>query len=105
LLSREHATVIKETLFSGYRFQTDMLTLIMDHLVDADILIGEQAALPIVPGHSLLEIALTQCPGSARIRSYSVSMIINFESGSRSLIRFLPFFTQTWQFLSKFIKK
>jgi hypothetical protein len=33
-----------------YRFQTDMLTLIMDHLVDADILIGEQAALPIVPG-------------------------------------------------------
>ena len=25
----------------------------MDHLVDADILIGEQAALPIVPGHFL----------------------------------------------------
>ena len=32
------------------RFQTDLLTLIMDHLVAADILIGEQAALPIVPG-------------------------------------------------------
>ena len=32
------------------RFQTDLLTLIMDHLVAADILIGEQAALPVVPG-------------------------------------------------------
>ena len=31
------------------RFQTDLLTLIMDHLVAADILIGEQAALPVVP--------------------------------------------------------
>jgi hypothetical protein len=35
-----------------FRFQTDLLTLIMDHLVDADILIGEQAALPIVPGQA-----------------------------------------------------
>jgi hypothetical protein len=34
------------------RFQTDLLALIMDHLVDADILIGEQAALPIVPGQT-----------------------------------------------------
>ena len=39
------------------RFQTDLLTLIMDHLVAADILIGEQAALPIVPGGSASHIA------------------------------------------------
>ena len=39
------------------RFQTDLLTLIMDHLVAADILIGEQAALPIVPGGSANHIA------------------------------------------------
>jgi hypothetical protein len=42
--------------FNFYRFQTDMLTLIMDHLVDADILIGEQAALPIVPGQLIASI-------------------------------------------------
>ena len=39
------------------RFQTDLLTLIMDHLVAADILIGEQAALPVVPGGSANHIA------------------------------------------------
>jgi WD40 repeat protein len=39
------------------RFQTDLLTVIMDHLVAADILIGEQAALPIVPGGSANHIA------------------------------------------------
>jgi hypothetical protein len=52
-----HLSVLN--IYDGYsqftsfvRFQTDLLTLIMDHLVDADILIGEQAALPIVPGQN-----------------------------------------------------
>ena len=34
------------------RFQTDLLAVIMDHLLAADILIGDGAALPIVPGGS-----------------------------------------------------
>ena len=45
------------TVAQKNRFQTDLLTLIMDHLVAADILIGEQAALPIVPGGSANHIA------------------------------------------------
>ena len=48
----EHSSLAQQN-----RFQTDLLTLIMDHLVAADILIGEQAALPIVPGGSANHIA------------------------------------------------
>ncbi|XP_076043582.1 WD repeat and FYVE domain containing 3 bchs isoform X2 [Oratosquilla oratoria] len=38
-------------------FQTQLLGALMDHLLDADILIGEGAALPIVPGGSNANIA------------------------------------------------
>lgn len=34
------------------RFQTDLLALVMDHLVAADVLIGDQADLPIIQGGS-----------------------------------------------------
>ncbi|XP_046392591.1 WD repeat and FYVE domain-containing protein 3 isoform X2 [Ischnura elegans] len=39
------------------RFQTDVLGTLMEHLLAADVLIGEQAALPVVPGGSLHHIA------------------------------------------------
>ncbi len=39
------------------RFQTELLGIIMDHLVAADVLIGDQAALPIVAGGNLQNIA------------------------------------------------
>ncbi len=39
------------------RFQTELLGIVMDHLVAADVLIGDQAALPIVSGGNLQNIA------------------------------------------------
>ena len=39
------------------RFQTELLGLVMDHLLAADILIGDQAALPVVPGGNGANIA------------------------------------------------
>jgi hypothetical protein len=39
------------------RFQTELLGVVMDHLLAADILIGDQAALPIVPGGNSQHIA------------------------------------------------
>lgn len=39
------------------QFQTELLSLVMDHLVAADVLIGDQAALPIVSGGNVQNIA------------------------------------------------
>eukprot|EP00095_Tigriopus_kingsejongensis_P009945 maker-scaffold981_size73921-snap-gene-0.19 protein:Tk09945 transcript:maker-scaffold981_size73921-snap-gene-0.19-mRNA-1 annotation:"low quality protein: wd repeat and fyve domain-containing protein 3" len=39
------------------RFQTELLGIVMDHLLAADILIGDQAAMPIVPGGNIQNIA------------------------------------------------
>jgi hypothetical protein len=39
------------------RFQTELLGILMDHLLAADILIGDQAAMPIVPGGNIQHIA------------------------------------------------
>ncbi|KAG8229679.1 hypothetical protein J437_LFUL010268 [Ladona fulva] len=39
------------------KFQTDVLGALMEHLLAADVLIGEQAALPVVPGGNLQHIA------------------------------------------------
>ena len=39
------------------RFQTEILGVIMDHLLAADVLIGDQAALPIVNGGNAQYIA------------------------------------------------
>ena len=38
------------TTFQQAKFQTELLCVVMDHLLAADVLIGEQAALPAVPG-------------------------------------------------------
>lgn len=37
-------------------FQMDILSLVMDHLLAADVLLGEQAAMPIVGGGSYSNI-------------------------------------------------
>ena len=39
------------------QFQTELLGVVMDHLLAADILIGDQAALPVVPGGNAQYIA------------------------------------------------
>ena len=39
------------------RFQTELLAILMDHLLAADVLIGDGAALPVVPGGSVTHIA------------------------------------------------
>ena len=39
------------------KFQTELLAILMDHLLAADVLIGDQAAVNIVPGgHSQVRI-------------------------------------------------
>ncbi|XP_059488715.1 WD repeat and FYVE domain-containing protein 3 [Neocloeon triangulifer] len=38
-------------------FQTELLAILMEHLLAADVLIGEQAALPVVPGGSIQNLA------------------------------------------------
>ena len=38
-------------------FQTELLAILMSHLLAADVLIGEGAALPVVPGGSVQHIA------------------------------------------------
>ncbi|RZF45662.1 hypothetical protein LSTR_LSTR010613 [Laodelphax striatellus] len=48
------------------RFQTEVLTTLMEHLLAADVLIGEQAALPVVPGGSTTNIAPNVCYVAAR---------------------------------------
>ncbi|XP_058804217.1 WD repeat and FYVE domain-containing protein 3 isoform X1 [Phymastichus coffea] len=58
----EHASTNQQT-----QYQTEILSILMDHLLVADILIGEQAALPVVPGGSPNNITNNVCYLTARI--------------------------------------
>lgn len=49
------------------RYQTEILSTLMDHLLAADVLIGEHAALPIVSGGSSSNIPHNVCYLSSRI--------------------------------------
>ncbi|XP_029662380.1 WD repeat and FYVE domain-containing protein 3 isoform X2 [Formica exsecta] len=49
------------------RYQTEVLSILMEHLLAADVLIGEQAALPVVPGGSANNITNNVCYVAARI--------------------------------------
>ena len=60
--SPDTASVTQQT-----RFQTEVLGTLMEHLLAADVLIGEQAALPVVPGGSPQYIAPNVCYLAARI--------------------------------------
>ncbi|XP_063226772.1 WD repeat and FYVE domain-containing protein 3 isoform X2 [Bacillus rossius redtenbacheri] len=60
--SPEHATAAQQT-----RYQTEVLGTLMEHLLAADVLIGEQAALPVVPGGGLQYIAPNVCYLAARL--------------------------------------
>lgn len=48
-------------------YQTEILSILMEHLLAADVLIGEQAALPVVPGGSVNNITSNVCYVAARI--------------------------------------
>lgn len=48
-------------------YQTEILSILMEHLLVADVLIGEQAALPVVPGGSANNITNNVCYVTARI--------------------------------------
>jgi len=48
------------------KYQTEILSLLMDHLLAADVLIGEQAALPIITGGAASNIAPNVCYLAAR---------------------------------------
>ena len=48
----DHTTALQRA-----KFQTELLWVVMDHLIAADILIGDQAALPVVPGGNYQYIA------------------------------------------------
>lgn len=50
--SPEHASRAQQK-----EFQTEMLKILMDHLLAADVLLGEQAALPIMTGNSYSNLA------------------------------------------------
>ncbi|XP_014604234.1 PREDICTED: WD repeat and FYVE domain-containing protein 3 isoform X1 [Polistes canadensis] len=58
----EHASVGQQICY-----QTEVLSILMEHLLAADVLIGEQAALPIVPGGSVNNITSNVCYVVARI--------------------------------------
>lgn len=58
----EHASTNQQT-----QYQTEILSILMDHLLAADVLIGEQAALPVVPGGSANNITSNVCYLTARI--------------------------------------
>lgn len=58
----EHASTSQQT-----QYQTEILTILMEHLLVADVLIGEQAALPVVPGGSSNNITSNVCYVTARI--------------------------------------
>ena len=58
----EYASTNQQT-----RYQTEVLSILMDHLLAADVLIGEQAALPVVPGGSSNNITNNVCYVTARI--------------------------------------
>nr|XP_018916724.1 PREDICTED: WD repeat and FYVE domain-containing protein 3 [Bemisia tabaci] len=49
------------------KYQTEVLSMLMEHLLAADVLIGEQAALPIVPGGNHQHIPQNVCYLTARI--------------------------------------
>jgi WD repeat and FYVE domain-containing protein 3 len=50
--SPEHCSAAQQSIF-----QTELLAILMEHLLAADVLIGEQAALPVVPGGSIQNLA------------------------------------------------
>lgn len=58
----EHASTSQQM-----RYQTEVLSILMEHLLAADVLIGEQAALPVVPGGSVNNITNNVCYVAARI--------------------------------------
>ncbi|KAF7990932.1 hypothetical protein HCN44_000737 [Aphidius gifuensis] len=58
----EHASNGQQT-----HYQTEILSILMEHLLAADVLIGEQAALPVVPGGSTNNITNNVCYLAARI--------------------------------------
>uniref|UniRef100_A0A1B6CRC4 Uncharacterized protein n=1 Tax=Clastoptera arizonana TaxID=38151 RepID=A0A1B6CRC4_9HEMI len=59
--SPENSTISHQT-----RYQTEVLSTLMEHLLAADILIGEQAALPVVAGGNASNIAPNVCYMAAR---------------------------------------
>jgi hypothetical protein len=58
----EYASTSQQT-----HYQTEILSILMEHLLAADVLIGEQAALPVVPGGSANNITNNVCYVTARI--------------------------------------
>lgn len=59
--SPDHSTLSQQA-----RFQTEVLSTLMEHLLAADVLIGEQAALPVVAGGNVANIAPNVCYLAAR---------------------------------------
>lgn len=55
------------TVSQQARFQTEVLSTLMEHLLAADVLIGEQAALPVVQGGNAVNITPNVCYLTARI--------------------------------------
>lgn len=49
------------------RYQTEVLSILMEYLLAADVLMGDQAALPVVPGGSINNIIHNVCYVAARI--------------------------------------
>lgn len=49
------------------RYQTEVLSLLMEHLLAADVLVGDQAALPIVFGGASNNVAPNVCYLAARV--------------------------------------
>lgn len=60
--SPDNASISQQT-----KYQTEVLGTLMEHLLAADVLIGEQAALPVVPGGGQQNIATNVCYLAARI--------------------------------------
>ncbi|XP_067008592.2 WD repeat and FYVE domain-containing protein 3 [Anabrus simplex] len=60
--SPDNASIVQQT-----RYQTEVLGTLMEHLLAADVLIGEQAALPVVPGGGPQYIAPNVCYLASRI--------------------------------------
>lgn len=63
----EQAAPDGSTVSQQARFQTEVLTTLMEHLLAADVLIGEQAALPVVAGGNAANITPNVCYLTARI--------------------------------------
>lgn len=58
----EHTSTGQQT-----EYQSQVLAILMEHLLAADVLIGEQAGLPVVPGGSANNITNNVCYVTARI--------------------------------------